>query len=222
MNDLAKFVRTARKASGKTQETVAQETGYSVAAIRKIEKGDTSNIRRSAELADVLGVDHEELAILQERAKQEAAEGKQPNAKLVSLAKTITPRRGTIPVIGRAAASGEPGKLIMLDEVTEYIPTHPELEGVTDAFAVYVYGDSMIPRYFPNEKVYVHPYRQVSRGDFCVIQVGNPDPECAYVKRFVSFDDHELVVEQYNPPIQIRFPKSDVYSIGMVVGTSKS
>lgn len=217
MGKVSDLIRDTRNAIGMTQESLANLTGYSVAGIRKIETGGVERIRNGKVFISALNLDPAEWA----------------NAEQADGATRLFNRRTTgggipidrvdslshVPVVGRAAASGEPGKLIMLNEVTEYVPRPPELAGVQDAFAVFVYGDSMVPRYFPNERVYVHPYRPVARGDFCVIQIGAVEPECAYVKRFVSMDEKEVRLEQYNPPKEITFPRKEVRSIGRIVAS---
>lgn len=217
MGKVSDLIRDRRADLEMTQEALANLTGYSVAGIRKIESGGVERIRNGRVFISALNLDPAEWA---------NAEKEDTNTRLferhkgAGVAPDRTPGSFThVPVVGRAAASGEPGKLIMLNEVTEYVPRPPELAGVQDAFAVFVYGDSMVPRYFPNERVYVHPYRPVARGDFCVIQIGAVEPECAYVKRFVSMDEKEVRLEQYNPPKEITFPRKEVRSIGRIVAS---
>ena len=216
MSAIANLVRAARKAKKMSQEDLAEATRYSVAGIRKIESGKVRTVRKSKEIRAALGIERDQWveALLADGIGNAEESVVEAPPHIVGL--------GLVPVVGRAAAMGEVGKLVMLNEVSDYVQRPPELEGVPDGYAVYVYGESMVPRYFPNEKVYVHPHRPVARGDFCVVQIGNPNPECAYIKRFVSMDESEIRLEQYNPPKEIAFPRDDVHSIGRIVGSGSA
>lgn len=78
----------------------------------------------------------------------------------------------------------------------------------------------MEPRYFDGETVYVDPLTRVHRGDFVVAQIKNPDegmPPLAFIKRFVRHNDAELVLEQYNPPKELRFPHEDVVTVHFIM-----
>lgn len=123
-----------------------------------------------------------------------------------------------LPILGMAAA-GEPDRLIMLNEKVGEVDTPPALEGVEGAYALYVHGTSMLPRYAPTEMVFVHPYKPVAPGNYCVVQVGKDHhaPEGGYIKRFERWADGELVLSQLNPPQEMRFPANEVISMHRIV-----
>lgn len=124
----------------------------------------------------------------------------------------------TIPVYGQAIG-GEDGQFVLNGNHVADVLAPPSLRGVRGAYGVYVAGESMEPRYFAGEVVYVDPTRPVRRGDFAVVQIIGDDEDTvsAYVKRFISSSSRELVLEQYNPPKQMRFPASRVKSVHRVV-----
>src|SRR5262249_62124083 len=95
----------------------------------------------------------------------------------------------------------------------------PSLEGVPDAYAVYVVGDSMEPRYFAGEAVFVNPRLPVRRGDFVVAQVAadESEPPHAYIKRFVAREARSLKLEQFNPRKTLEFPISRVISVHRII-----
>lgn len=231
MKKLGEVIRGAREAKGLSRAALAELSGYSAQAIQKIEEGRTVRPNNLPALARPLGIPEEDLRGLLGNARSTRLPAsvvstvRRSNAPYFHEIRTGGNSRsgGEIPVIGRAAA-GEMGKLIMLNETTELVPTPPSLEGVEGGYAVYVYGTSMEPRYFPSEKVYVHPSKPIARGDFCVVQVGPPGepPEAGYIKRFVKWDTDKLVVEQFNPPRQIEFDSKDVHSVHLVVGMERS
>jgi phage repressor protein C with HTH and peptisase S24 domain len=120
-----------------------------------------------------------------------------------------------IPLYGHAVG-GVDGEFVLNGNVLDHILAPPGLRRIDGAYAVTVAGESMEPRYFDGETVFVNPQRRVKRGDFVVVQIKNPNegsPPLAYIKRFVRHNDTELVLEQFNPAKEIRFPHSDVVHV---------
>ena len=124
----------------------------------------------------------------------------------------------TVPLYGQAV-SGKDGRFVWNGEKIRDVLAPPHLAKIRDAYAVGVVGDSMEPRYFAGEMVFVNPHKAARRGDFVVVQIkadeGNaPD---AYIKQFVSMDDKRLVLEQFNPKKRLTFKRSLVVSIHRIV-----
>jgi len=123
-----------------------------------------------------------------------------------------------IPVYGQAVG-GKDGEFILNgNQVTEVLAP-ASLSTVADAYAVYVVGDSMEPRYFAGETVFINPRLPVSRGAFVVSQIAGGDENVphAYVKRFVSQDAKRLRLEQFNPRKFLDFPASKVVSVHRII-----
>ena len=142
-----------------------------------------------------------------------------PNASAPSPASTGSRYGQMLPVYG-VARGGPDGRFAFNGEVLDRVPRPPILLNVSDAYCVFVDGESMEPRYFAGEVVYVHPHRPVKRGNFVVVQLkaeqaGEP-PE-GYVKQFVAWAGNDLVLKQFNPLGEIRFPKASVESVHRIV-----
>jgi phage repressor protein C with HTH and peptisase S24 domain len=139
-----------------------------------------------------------------------------PNVSGQRLGVRLSPRR--IPVLGRGM-SGDDGQLVMNGEVVDTVMCPPDLEHVPDAYAVYVAGDSMEPRYFAGELVYVHPTRPYRRNDFVVVQIdpGNGDPPLGFIKQFITITPTRLVLCQFNPKKEIEFERERVVSIHKIM-----
>ncbi|MFD2679050.1 S24 family peptidase [Camelimonas lactis] len=129
-----------------------------------------------------------------------------------------------IPVFGHAAA-GDDGRFIMNGQRIADTFCPPVLSGVEGAYAVYVHGESMEPRFRAGETVWINPHQPVRQGDDVVAQILDADeddgsPPSAYVKRFVSRGS-ELVLHQFNPPdgetYELRFPEQRVVSVHRIV-----
>ncbi|MCR9139398.1 MAG: helix-turn-helix domain-containing protein [Alphaproteobacteria bacterium] len=123
-----------------------------------------------------------------------------------------------IPVFGQAVG-GIDGEFVMNGDRLEDVFAPPILSSVAEAYAVYVAGESMEPRYFDGEIVFVNPVKRVRRGDFVVAQIQAEEhgPRLAYVKRFVRWNAQVLVLSQYNPEKELHFAASQVVSVHLAV-----
>lgn len=126
----------------------------------------------------------------------------------------------TIPLYGQAVG-GVDGEFV-LNEGNKLadLTAPPALESVSGAYAVTVSGDSVSPRYEDGEVVFVHPKRRPIKGSWVVAQIHNPNegnPPLAYVKRLVKWSEAGLVLEQINPPKELRFEHRAVISVHVIV-----
>jgi len=123
-----------------------------------------------------------------------------------------------IPAYGQAVG-GRDGEFILNGNRIVDVLAPPSLLGVPDAYAVYVVGDSMEPRYFAGEAVFVNPRLPVRRGDFVVAQIAVEDgePPHAYIKRFVARDARTLRLEQFHPKKTLEFPVGRVISVHRII-----
>lgn len=135
-----------------------------------------------------------------------------PNARVLS--KIEDKGRKTIPVFGRAVG-GVDGEFDMNGSELFSVLAPPSIAGYKGAYAIQVSGDSMSPRYEDGEICFIDPKRRVKRGDYVVVQIKLEDegPLLAYVKRFVRHNAVEIVLEQFNPAKELRFPSSAVESV---------
>ncbi|PDT77231.1 hypothetical protein CO675_11885 [Bradyrhizobium sp. C9] len=127
--------------------------------------------------------------------------------------------RKTVPIYGRAAG-GREGRFVLNGEKVGEILRPPSLEAVAEGYSVEQSGDSMSPAIKDGYKLYVNPKLPYRRGQLVVVQIktGVENEFDGYAKEFVSFSRKELVLEQYNPPKQLRFDADLVESIHRIVG----
>lgn len=133
------------------------------------------------------------------------------------------PTDDRLPVIG-AAIGGEDGRFLFNGEVIEYVARPVELKSVKGAYSVYVQGVSMIPRLRPGELLHVHPSRPPRAEDEVVVQLHpahDGDPPEGYIKEFRRWTVENLILWQYNPPMEIKIPRRKVLSVHVVVGWRK-
>ena len=124
-----------------------------------------------------------------------------------------------LPQYGQARAGRDGFSLPAGAEAMSHIARPFFLDGVGTAYAVYVNGDSMEPRFRHGELLFVDPSRPPKRGDDCVVQVAFGDDICGFVKRFVSASDETTTVEQFNPAKDIKYQTADVRAVHLVVGS---
>jgi phage repressor protein C with HTH and peptisase S24 domain len=113
-----------------------------------------------------------------------------------------------LPVLGTVAgAELGKGAFQLTNDVVDYVRRPPGLIGAKDAYALYVEGESMVPRFEPGELVFVHPHRKVLGNDYVVIQEPGPDngPR-GFIKQFVKQTPTMLKTRQFNPAQNIDFP----------------
>lgn len=127
-----------------------------------------------------------------------------------------------IPVMG-TAQGGADGLVDWNGEIVDWVGRPPGLSGATNAYAVYVSGSSMEPRYHEGELVYVHPGRPVSQGAYCVVQFANDEnsPRRAFVKQFVKRTSKALILHQFRPEKDVEIPVERVISVHRIVSSGE-
>jgi phage repressor protein C with HTH and peptisase S24 domain len=123
-----------------------------------------------------------------------------------------------LPVMG-TVKGGEEGFYFNEGEPKEYIVRPPALTGVSNAFALYVHGESMEPRYYAGEVLYVNPNRPLAKGCFVAVEMTN---DRGLIKQFIRRSDDLLVLAQFNPPKEIRLPMAEVKRIYRITGSGES
>lgn len=123
-----------------------------------------------------------------------------------------------IPVYGQAVG-GVDGEFLMNGNILYEVMAPPVLSHISGAYAVSISGESMSPRYEDGEVAFVDPRRRVKKGDYVIAQIRLEEhgPPLAYVKKFIRHNSIELVLEQFNPAKELRFPASAVHSVHFIV-----
>lgn len=105
--------------------------------------------------------------------------------------------------------------LVDMGEIVTFVRRPQGVAGARDAYALYVNGDSMSPRFDPGDLIYVNPARPAARGDDVVVQLTDHDGMVvtALVKRLVRKGASDVELEQFNPPRTITIPMHRVRAI---------
>jgi phage repressor protein C with HTH and peptisase S24 domain len=142
--------------------------------------------------------------------------------RLPSIGPRASPEK--IPVYG-AAQGGPDGWFPWNGDVVDYVPRPPHLAGALKAFAVYVAGSSMEPRYYAGEVVYIHPGKPVTIGAFVLVEVkpeSDGEAPRAFIKRLVRRTATKVTFEQFNPAKEFDIKLADIKQMLRIVGNAET
>lgn len=201
-------VKERRTALGLSQPQLAKRVGgITYQAIQQLEHG--GGTKHLVSIARALGVTAEWL---------QDGHGPAP-AKIVS--RNAAPER--LKVLGMAQC-GPDGWSLWNGDVIDMIERPASLGGVPNAYAVYVVGASMEPRYHPGEVVHIHPGRPIDVGAYVLVQRRGKQGEAplAVIKRLVKRTGAKITLEQFNPHKLFDIKAGDIVSIHRVVGSGET
>lgn len=186
-----------REKTGMSQEQLGEALGHHYTTINRMENKPALSPKWVVKLAKFFKV---------------------PESALIGSSDPGTPPASDVPVYGLAAGSVT-GAFTLTSEAVEWVRRPPGLTGARDAYALFVTGSSMEPRFFPGDVVYVAPHRPVRRGDVVVIQQRDHEQSGTQVwlKVFEKKDEKFVHATQYNPPAEVKFPHASVVTMQRVM-----
>ena len=203
---LGQRVKERRLALGLSQPQLAKKVGgITYQAIQQLEQG--GGTKHLVGIARALGTTAEWL---------QDGHGPAPSKSMPNQA--LEP----IKVLGMAEC-GPDGWSMWNGEVIDLIERPASLTDVPSAYAVYVVGVSMEPRYHPGEVVHVHPGKPFTVGAYVLVQRRGRkgEPPVAVIKRLAKRTGAKVILEQYNPPDLLEIKNDDIVSIHRVVGSGE-
>ena len=134
----------------------------------------------------------------------------------------LTGDRIPVMAIGQAGADGWfswPGATV------DFVSRPPYLANATQAYAVYVVGPNMEPRYMEGEIAHIHPDKPVTLGA-CVLVRLRPDregdPSRASIRRLVRRSASKVTLEQFNPAKETDIKLSEIVAMHRIVGSAET
>src|SRR5579871_4819426 len=182
---------------GATQADLARHLRLAPSAVSRMLKGERQMKQlETVQIAGFLGVSPEE--VLQHAV-----------AERVSAAVSET----------RSAGRGGSDQAMFLEDgPIGYTARPANLSGVRAAYAIYMVGDSMEPRYEPGWLLHVNPFKPPIRGrDVVVYKRG----QAVLIKQFVGWEGETLILRQLNPPETLRIPRAEVLECHLIVGADQ-
>lgn len=202
------------KKPGKTRSGIAKALGLRPSAITDLLSG--SRRLRASEIPIIAS--YLEISPAESLPTNKNLQYTKPNATFGAPVDFPTAME-VIPVYGQALG-GPDGCFVLNGSRVDEVLAPPTLRNVPDAYAVFVVGDSMEPRYRAGEIAYIHPHLPVRRGDYVVVQIkgaAEGDPPSGYIKEFISLNSEVLRLHQLNPSSDIQFAASEVVSVHKII-----
>lgn len=223
----AAWFLAALERAGVSQADLARHLRLAPSAVSRMLKGERQmKLLEAVQIAAFLGVSQEEVL-------RHAGESTPPSPAAAGPARRGRPRgtgsRVGAPVpplrarddpmpIRSAARGGIDQEMFLEDGPIGYTPRPANLGGVRGAYAIYMVGDSMEPRYEPGWLLHVNPFKPPTRGrDVVVYKKG----QAVLIKQFVGWEADSLVLRQLNPPDTLHIPRTDVLECHLVVGVDQ-
>jgi phage repressor protein C with HTH and peptisase S24 domain len=204
-------VRERRLALKLSQPQLAKKAGgITYQAIQQLEAG--GGTKHLVAIARALGVSAEWL---------QDGTGPNPSGRVAPSRAALAEK---LKVLGMAEC-GADGWSLWNGDVIDMVDRPSSLAGVTRAYAVYVVGASMEPRYYPGELLMIHPGKPVTPGAFVLVQKKprhDGDPPQAVIKRLTRRATSKVTLEQFNPARHFDIKTEDIVSIHRVVGSGEA
>lgn len=206
-NSIASRVAARISALSLSQREVARRAAIPESTLRNLLNGTTEHPRADTlqALAAALDTTVENLAGTAPLPSHRASEVRVADGIPVP-ASGLLPK--DVPVLGTVAGSplGK-GAFQLTPDIVDYVRRPAGLAGATDAFALFVEGDSMSPEFEPGDLVFVHPHKKPRTGDYVVIEEPDSDNGSprGFIKRLISRTDAHVRTEQFNPRAEITF-----------------
>lgn len=127
-----------------------------------------------------------------------------------------------VPVHGTAAASHLRGAFQFDAGVVDYVRRPPSLAGAKNAYALYVEGTSMQPKFDPGDLVFVHPDRPVRIGDTVIVQMEVAPHEIEASIGFLRRRTAEtFIIGKLNPDADVHLPAAKVKRVHRVLSLNE-
>jgi phage repressor protein C with HTH and peptisase S24 domain len=214
------WFQEALERAGATQADLARHLGLAPSAVSRMLKGERQlKALEAVHVAQFLGLSQEEVM---RRAGEESA----------ALPASESPRRGrpprmpsafpvqrqdTMPIRSAGRGGGEQ-RMFLEDGPIGYTPRPANLTGVRDAYAIYMIGDSMEPRYEQGWLLHVNPFKPPTRGRDVVVFKRD---QAVLIKQFIGWNDDALVLRQLNPEETLRIPRGEIVECHLIVGVDQ-
>ncbi|MDX2103922.1 MAG: helix-turn-helix domain-containing protein [Alphaproteobacteria bacterium] len=202
-------LRVLRVERGLTLDQLADSVGTTAQQIGRLERGERRlTVDWMVRLAPALGVEPKDLIGAAALTAAQAEGAVRTTTRAVP---------GMLPVRSAARGGGEQ-EMFLLDGAIDHVPMPEHLRNVRDAYAIWVVGDSMVPRFRAGTLLHVNPYKPARRDHGVVVFKTN---DAVLIKDFLEATPEVLLLRQYNPPLDLTLPRREVRSWHTVVGTEE-
>jgi phage repressor protein C with HTH and peptisase S24 domain len=215
---LVAYLEAAMARTGKDASNLARAIGVEPSTLtRPLQPAwagglSTTTLRK---IADISGLPiPPELSYIRKNSFTSSESGRDTRVTEARTANYVAADRRDLIPVRSAARGGEEQEMFLSDGPVDYVPRPHVLQRVKEAYAIYMVGDSMSPRYEPGFTLYVNPFKPPRPGNGVVIYKKN---DSVLVKRFKAMTADALIVEQLNPPQELRIARTEIAHIHLIV-----
>jgi phage repressor protein C with HTH and peptisase S24 domain len=113
---------------------------------------------------------------------------------------------------------GSDGFWFIEGDAKEFVERPANLRGVANAFALYADGESMQPRYFAGELLFVNPNRPITPNCFVAIELADGRGQ---VRQFLRRTHDGVFVRRLLPEQELRLPATEVKRMYRITGSAE-
>jgi phage repressor protein C with HTH and peptisase S24 domain len=117
-----------------------------------------------------------------------------------------------------AFREGADGFWFVEGDAKEFVERPANLRGVANAFALYADGESMQPRYFAGELLFVNPNRPITPNCFVAVELTDGRGQ---VRQFLRRTHDGIFLRRLNPDQEQRLPAVEVKRMYRITGSTE-
>lgn len=214
-------LRELRERAGLSMQGLASRVGTSAPQINKLEKGERRlTLDWMTRLARGLGVEPQALLPQSEETPAALPPPRRAGGPLPGGEAALAPALpqsdpGDLIPVRSAARGGSDQEMHLQDGPIDFIRRPHSLLRVRDAYAIYMLGDSMAPRFRQGQLLHVNPFKPPQPGSGVVV---TKTSDAVLIKEFVRRSATTLHLRQYNPDMMLELPLSEIRDVHTVVG----
>jgi phage repressor protein C with HTH and peptisase S24 domain len=220
------WFQAALDRAGASQADLARRLRLAPSAVSRMLKGDRQmKLLEAVQVAAFLGVPQDEVLRHAGTGVEAPEDGSSLSAsrprrgrppRALPLA-APPPRSEPIPIRSAGRGGGDQ-EMFLEDGPIGYTARPANLNGVRGAYAIYMVGDSMEPRYEQGWLLHINPFKPPTRGrDVVVYKQG----QAVLIKQFVRWEADALLLRQLNPPTELRIARAEVIECHLIVGVDQ-
>jgi len=213
--------------AGVSQADLARHLRLAPSAVSRMLKGERQmKLLEAVQVSAFLGVTQDEV-LRHAGADLDAPPGTASGMSSGPARRGRPPRQGPAPLppsrgdpipIRSAGRGGGDQQMFLSDGPIGYTARPANLNGVRGAYAIYMVGDSMEPRYEQGWLLHVNPFKPPTRGRDVVVY---KQDQAVLIKQFVRWEPDALLLRQLNPPQELRVLREEVVECHLVVGVDQ-
>jgi hypothetical protein len=221
ISEAARRLKELREQAGLTMRTVSEALGWSLTRYQHYEdryKRRFLPFELARDLEAIFVPHGVESGSVLQLAGIEPGAPTRPREAVARPVAAIGQGQRDLPVAGSVRSDGD-GFLFNPGAPTESVERPANLRGVFNAFALYMDGDVMEPRYYAGELLYVNPNRPLTRHCYVAVELASGQ---GLIRQFLRRSESEVVLHQLNPAKDLHLKAAEVKRVCRITGAAEA